>query len=192
MQENYPHLLFHRAEPTPERRTRPGRNFFSVDDPASHGRALSESLERAKTSSEENIGGYDERKLLRFEVQKGFDPEQLSKISEDIEFVSQEEDEVVLAFVNETALSAFEAKLSSLYSGEHVTYAQVLYALKGLDTWTPEKRKGWALRHSGFPENAPFFLDIELWPLESNVNQRERLCNSFEGWLTDFEIEQLD
>lgn len=192
MQENYPHLLFHRAEPTPERRTRPGRNFFSVDDPASHGRALSESLERAKTSSEENIGGYDERKLLRFEVQKGFDPEQLSKISEDIEFVSQEEDEVVLAFVNETALSAFEAKLSSLSSGEHVTYAQVLYALKGLDTWTPEKRKGWALRHSGFPENAPFFLDIELWPLESNVNQRERLCNSFEGWLTDFEIEQLD
>jgi hypothetical protein len=189
--DTYPHLVIRREEPMPERRTR-RRPFFKVDDPAAHGQALQQQLSHATEVSDQNLGGYDQRRLFRFEVQKGFDPDDLRKISDEIEFVSQEADEVVIAFVSETALASFEAKLASLAEGQHVTYKQILYALRGFDSWTPEKRKGWALQQHGFPDEESFFLDIELWPLEGRAEDRVRLSTAFESWLNQQGLQYLD
>ena len=41
----------------------------------------------------------------------------------------------------------------------------MIYALRGFDRWTPEDRTGWALKQDGFPDEGPFAIDVELWPL---------------------------
>ena len=162
------------------------------DDPPAHGRMLQECLESAKNQTDEDIGGFDDRRLFRFTVNKGFDPDTLRNISPEIEFVSQEGDEIVVAFVSTAALESFEARLTSLTKGEEVTYKPVLYALQSVDRWSPEDRTGWALSHEGFPDQASFVLDIELWPIEDNQDERTLLWKAFEIWLNKHNIELID
>ncbi|MBU3917227.1 S8 family peptidase, partial [bacterium] len=192
MEEPFPHLPISREEPITEKR--PGRppRFDVPDDPPAHGRDLKIRLEEACKETEEDIGGYDERKLFRFTVKKGFEPDSLRNISPDIEFVSQEGDEYVVAFVSSSALESFEAKLSSLEKGEEVTYRHVLFALQSIDRWGPEDRTGWALRNEGFPDSEIFEVDIELWPIEDKADERECLLESFEHWLNDEKVELVD
>ena len=166
MEESFPHLSLSREEPVTEKRAGSGFSSKPPDDPPAHGKKLQESLEIAKKQTEDDIGGFDDRRLFRFTVSKGFDPDQLRNISPEIEFVSQEEGEVVVAFVSTAALESFEARLTSLTKGEKVTYKPVLYALQSVDRWTPEDRTGWALGYEGFPDRSTFVLDIELWPIE--------------------------
>jgi hypothetical protein len=192
MAQGHPHLRIEREEPVTERRPG-GRRFPAAPaDPIAHGEALRQGLHAAKERTAADIGGFDERRLFRFSVEKGFDPEDLLKISPEIEFVSQEGDEVVVAFVSDAALESFEARLSSLVHGEKVPYKQVLFALKGFDGWSADDRKGWALRRQGFPEAAQFSLDVELWPIEQRSDERERLWRAFEAWLKLNAIESLD
>ena len=161
-------------------------------DPAAHARELQSRLDAAIQQTTGDEGGFDERRLFRFAVEKDFDPESLRHISPEVEFVSQEQDEVVVAFVTSAALESFEARLSSMVKGERVKYRQVLYAIKGMDGWRKEDRQGWALRNEGFPEEAPFVLDVELWPLEDRQDKRTRLWEAFERWLGEKRIERLD
>ena len=51
---------------------------------------LLDKLANAKKQANEDLGGFDNRKTLKFTVQKGFNPDDLRKISTGIEFVSQE------------------------------------------------------------------------------------------------------
>ena len=83
-------------------------------------RELKSRLDAAIQQTTGDEGGFDERRLFRFAVEKGFDPELLRHISPEIEFVSQEQDEVVVAFVTSAALESFEARLSSMVKGERV------------------------------------------------------------------------
>jgi len=161
-------------------------------DPLAHGRRLQERLESAKKQTDEDIGGFDDRRLFRFTVNKGFDPDTLRNVSPEIEFVSQEGDEIVVAFVSTAALESFEARLTSLTKGEKVTYEPVLYALQSVDRWSPEDRTGWALGQEGFPDQAPFVLDTELWPLEDRQAKRARLWEAFETWLNEYNIGLVD
>ncbi|MGH8614114.1 MAG: S8 family peptidase [Gammaproteobacteria bacterium] len=149
---------------------------------------MNAAIEQART----DIGGFDQRHLFRFQVEKGFDPENLTKISPEIEFVSQESDEVVVAFASDTALATFEARLTTLSHGESVTNKQVLFALKGIDGWSAEDRTGWALRRDGVPQTEPFVLDVELWPIEDHPTERERLWSAFEIWLNNQRIASTD
>jgi len=192
MEESFPHLPLNREEPVTEKRPG-GRPFFvPPDDPPAHGRMLIERLERAIEQTDEDIGGFDDRRLFRFTVEKGFDPDTLSNVSPEIEFVSQEGDEIVVAFVSTAALESFEAKLTSLAKGERVSYKQVLFSLQSVDRWSPEDRTGWALGNEGFPDRAPFVLDIELFPREDHKEGREKLWKAFETWLNEYNIELID
>jgi hypothetical protein len=192
MEESFPHLPLNREEPVTEKRP-VGRLYFEQPaDPPSHGRRLKERLESAKKQTDEDIGGFDDRRLFRFTVNRGFDPETLRHVSPEIEFVSQEGDEIVVAFVSTVALESFEARLTSLAEGEQVKYKQVLYALQSFDRWSPEDRTGWALRCEGFPDQASFLLDIALWPIEDRQDEREQLWAAFEIWLKENNIGIVD
>ncbi|QWF72527.1 S8 family peptidase [Methylomonas paludis] len=181
-----------REEPITEKR--PGRPplFQLPPDPAAHGKALGLALQKTIQQTEQDIGGFDNRKLFRFQVEKGFNPDELKKISSDIEFVSQENDEVVVAFVSQSALQSFEAKLASIAKNENVTYKQIYYALQGMSGWTSEDRTGWSLKQEGFPESETFYIDLELWPIEDNAKERQLLWSKFEAWLKENGIEFPD
>lgn len=193
MSENYPHLPLLREEPVTEKR--PGGRPFIAQPPANPSRfaeILQEKLSKAEEQVETDIGGFDDRKLFRFEVNKGFNPDDLLHISSEIEFISQEGEEIIVAFVSNNALLSFEARLSSLSRGETIPYKNVLFALKGFDGWTPENRTAWALKKEGFPKKEPFILDIELWPIEEREDERKKLWQTFEAWLEENKIEKVD
>ena len=184
MAESFPHLTLQREDPITEKRSGRPHIPTTPSDPAVHGRTLRQRLETAKTEASTDVGGFDDRPLFRFTVEKGFDPDALRNISNDIEVDSQEGDDVVVAFVSTAALESFEARLASLVGGEQVQYKQVLYALQGIDGWSTDDRTGWALRQEGLPANTPFTLDVELWPLEDRPEERSALWQAFETWLS--------
>lgn len=192
MDQGHPHLRLEREAPVTEKRPAGRRIPEAPTDPVAHAMALRQGLHAAKERAATDVGGFDERRLIRFSVEKGFNPEDLRRISPEIEFVSQEADEVVVAFVSEAAMESFEARLSTLVRGEKVPYKQVLFALKGFDGWSAEDRTGWALQRDGFPETDRFMLDVELWPIEDHRDERDRLCQAFETWLRENRIEPLD
>jgi hypothetical protein len=192
MTSSYPHLPLQREEPITEKR--PGRPPPSKipTDPAEHGKKLGLQLKQTVQQTEQDIGGFDDRRLFRLKVDKGFNPDELKKISAEIEFVSQEADEVVVAFVSQSALQSFEARLASIARGETVTNKQVYYALQGMSGWTSDDRTGWSLKQEGFPQTDKFYLDLELWPIEDNAKERKLLCSKFESWLRENGIESPD
>ena len=192
MAESYPHLQLIREQPITEKR--PRNPFFPKlpDNIAAHGNALRKNLQEAVQQTSGDIGGFDARRLFRFKVEKGFDPSDLQKISKEIEFVSQENEDVVLAFVTQGALDTFEARLASLAQGDTVTNQQVLFALKSMSGWSAEDRKGWALKKEGMPKSQSFCLDVELSPMEDSPSGNQSMLVHFENWLGQGGIEKLD
>jgi len=191
MDDSYPHLKIAREEPVNERR--PG-NFYPPDppsNPGAFGRDLQASFEQAENNLTQDIGGFDERHLFRFEVEKGFQPSEIRKLAPGIELVSQEKGTVVVAFASADGQAEFEARLATLAEGGLPTNKQVFYALRGMDRWSPEDRTGWALRQEGFPQLDTIILDVELWPLDSR-KEREALIQAFDAWLQEQQITALD
>ena len=136
MAEDFPHLALQRETPvTDKRRSQPPR-FNTPDDVRGHSLGLLEKLTNARVQCEGDEGGFDDRKLIKFSVDKGFNPDDLQKISPTIEFVSQEQETVVIGFASDAALADFEQRLTTMAKGESVTYKQVFYALRGLDGWS--------------------------------------------------------
>ena len=182
-ENNHPHLELRREQPVTNRRPRPG--FPSIAppvDPKGHGAKLRERLRVAREGSADELGRYDERKLIKITLSERVLPEDIARASANIEVVSQEEETLLLAFASEAQLEEFEAKLSSLAGGEPVTYTRLLYALQDLDRWSPADRTGWALRRDEFPGVEPFVIDVELWPLPQ-VAQARQQRDEFEDWL---------
>ncbi|MBF0144544.1 MAG: S8 family peptidase [Magnetococcales bacterium] len=194
MAESYPHLPLRREEPIREKRPPGFPRVKTPDDVYAHGRGLQQKLASALEQTSSDIGGFDQRRLFRFEVQKGtaLDYFDLRQICTEIEFVSQEGDDVVIGFANDAALAEFESRLASLATTGQVTNEKVFYALKSVDGWKPEDRKGWALKKQGLPESDSFLLDVELWPLEDNHQERGQEWEAFEAWLTHEGIEKKD
>jgi len=192
MEETFPHLAIQREAPVNEKRPGTYMPPKAPSDVRGHGRGLLQKLANAKEQSAVDVGGFDDRKLFRFTVHKGFNPEDLRKISTEIEFVSQEDETVVIGFASNAALAQFEARLSTMASGGDVTNKQVIYALQSIDSWSAEDRKGWALRKQGFPESDEFLMDVELWPLEDNHQGRDQEWAKFEAWLKRQGIEKKD
>ncbi|WP_319549139.1 S8 family peptidase [Desulfogranum marinum] len=197
MDEFFPHIPLQREEPVNDKR--PGRppRFTTPDDTAAHGKGIQEFLTRATVEADLNEGGFDERRLFRFVVEEGFSPDDLPKIASpefrnEIEVVSQEGKEVVVAFVSDAALESFEALLTTLASGDVPANKQVFYALQGVDGWKPIDRMGWALKQQGIPEEEIFMLDVELWPLEDSPQEREKLWVTFEDWLNQQGVSVAD
>ena len=192
MDESYPHLRLEREVPVTEKRKGPGPRPVAPDDPAAHARGLKARVEDALQQTDSDLGGFDDRRLFRFDVAKGFNPDEIGRLSADIELVSQEADTVVVAFVSRAALASFEARLASMAQGDAVSYKQVIYALQGIAGWSAEDRTGWALRREGMPAAEPFLLDLELWPVDARPAERDALWDAFRAWLADNGIETLD
>ena len=192
IENSRPHLELRREEPVVDRRSQ-GRPpvVQPPDDPRGHGAALGERLQAARQLAETDVGGYDERRLIKIALTEKMQPEQVARAASGVEIVSQEKGTLLLAFATEQQLEEFEAKLAGLAGGERVTYQNLLYALHDLDHWSPDDRTGWALRREGFPDAEPFVIDVELWPL-ARGDDIVRMRHAFETWLDGRNGEVLD
>lgn len=192
MPESYPHLQLIREQPVNPRRPRRAHiRVLEPDDVRTFAAQLRQSLQAAQEQAAQDLGGFDARRLIKLELSTPLDPAEFQRISREIEIVSQEDGMVVLAFATEEALAQFEARLTTLAAGGRPTYRNLLYALRGFDRWTEEDRTGWALKQEGWPNESPFMLDVELWPLALDI-EPDRNWQAFEAWLRQQGIEKLD
>jgi hypothetical protein len=189
MSEPLRHLPLPRLDPVNSRRTRRGGPRPSVPDPAAHARRLREELEQRLLSSREETGAFDPRLLLKLEVE-GIQPQDLESIP-GLRLVSQERRSIVVFFADEAGLSEFQRRLDQMARGRRPVRQEVLFAIRGVDGWTREDRRGTALRKEGFPPTGPFTADVELWPLENGA-ERQRMILSFLEWCGPRGIEVLD
>ena len=192
IENSHPHLELVREEPVTERRPPGGFPAApTVDDPRSLGANLGKRLWEAREAATTDLGGYDERRLIKIELTQNVSPEDIARASGGVEIVSQEDGTLNLAFATEAQLEEFAAKLASLAAGDQVTYENLLYALQDFGRWTPEDRTGWALGHEGFPDEETFVIDAELWPL-TRGNEATRLRIAFSNWLKEKGAKVLD
>ena len=191
----YEHLRLEREAPTNPRHPRGFGGGFKPDNPRAYGVELGQRFEAAKARitdpTQADIGGFDDRKLLKIRLHAGDKSVPPFDAIPGVEIVSQEGEAVVLAFASVEGLGEFERRLTALARDGVVTRKELLYAIEDFDHWTPEDRKGNALRDHGFPAQIPFTLDIELWPQERQ-DKRQALVRTFLAWLQDLGIEKLD
>ena len=183
-EEDYRHLVLRREEPVTERRPRrpPLTQKPTPEQARSHGQRLGDRLRTIRSTQATEVGGHDDRVLLKIDLKERVSPEYLARAASDIEIVSHEDETLVLAFATEEQLELFEAKLNDLAIGGEVTYTRLLYAIQDLDQWTADDRTGWALRQEGFPNSDSFVIDAELWPVGS-PDQMERQRSAFQEWV---------
>ncbi|GAA0773847.1 S8 family peptidase [Castellaniella ginsengisoli] len=191
----YEHLRLEREEPINLRHPRRGGGGFTPPDPRAYGTALGTRLQAARariTDPEQaDIGGFDERKLIKIHLHSGDKSVPTFDAIPGVEIVSQEDEGIILAFTEEQGLDEFEKRLATLARDGNVTRKDLLFAIEDFDHWTPEDRTGAALREQGFPTQAPFTLDIELWPQERQ-DKRQAMLRAFVARLQELGIEKLD
>lgn len=188
----YEHLRFSRETPLTDRHKKQDkRPRFRPDDPRAYGATLRQAFDTARQrAATGDLSGYDDRILFKVHLREDAMVPRLEEIP-GVELVSQEDKSVVLAFADRTGLAQFESRLSSLARDGTTTRADLLYALQGFDHWTPEDRKGGALRQHGFPSSDTFALDVELWPLE-RADKRNAMLTAFLDRLREHGIDKLD
>lgn len=188
---NYEHLKFSREAPLTDRHRK--KNFVPYnppEDPRIFGTGLHRSFEVARQPPTSEVAGYDNRILFKISLRDNVSLPELGNIP-GVELVSHEDRNIVLAFADQTGLSTFESRLSSLMRDGTATRKELLYALQSFDNWTAEDRKGAALRQYDFPDMERFVLDVELWPLE-RPDQRNSMLTNFCTKLHEKGVEKLD
>ena len=185
----YKHLSFARENRDNQRRTKPPPQFKKREDLQGHGQKLNgyfataEGIARKQLRSAENSPFVLK---LRYDGAMTFDSLQ----KHGLEFIRQEGKQICVVFATEAGLAIFQDHLNKLgMAGEELTYKQILEAIEGIDAWSADDRKSWALRNVGLPDGDTFKLDVELWPHQiSNSPMRLRLCAAFEKWLEESKI----
>ncbi|WP_232467732.1 hypothetical protein [Bordetella genomosp. 9] len=115
----YEHLRLDREEPINLRHPRRGGGGFTPQDPRAYGAALGTKFQAARgritDPDQADIGGYDDRKLIKIQLRHGesLPPDSFQAIP-GVEIVSQEEKTVVLAFATDEGLDEFERRLATL------------------------------------------------------------------------------
>ncbi|WP_297745240.1 S8 family peptidase [Nitrosomonas sp.] len=187
----YEHLRFSRELPLTDRHRRRFPGVRPPADPHGHVQKPQRDFARAvEQATQQDLGGYDERLLIKIQLRHGATVPELSAIV-GVELVSQEDKSIILAFADRAGLAEFESRLSTLARDGKATRADLLYALQDFGHWTPEDRTGVALRQQGFPELDTFMLDVELWP-QDRADRRDAMLTSFLAQLRERNIEQLD
>jgi len=188
----YEHLRLEREEPLRDRHRRQDkRPRFKPADPRAHGAALAGRLDQARQRAmAEDIGGFDDRKLLKIRLRAGDKSVPAFDAIPGVEIVSQEDESIVLAFATDDGLREFESRLATLARDGVVTQGAVLRhrRLRPLDN---QDRTGAALLEQGFPATPTFMLDVELWPQERQ-DKRQEMVRAFLDWLHAQGIERLD
>lgn len=188
----YEHLRLEREAPATERHPRSHPGVRPPADPRAHGAALAQRLGQARQRAiEEDVGGFDDRKLLKIRLRAGDKSVPAFDAIPGVEIVSQEDESIVLAFATDDGLSEFESRLATLARDGVVTRKDLLYVIEDFGHWTREDRTGAALREQGFPATQTFMLDVELWPQERQ-DKRQAMLDAFLDWLRAQGIERLD
>jgi hypothetical protein len=175
---DYDHLRIAREEmEPPDRHIRSGfrpKELLSPEAKKSLGVSLLAALQKTK-QQESTIKGFDERQLIKIELSDKVSDVSLFESIEGIKVISQESKQIILAFATEKGLEEFEKRLTSLSKGQKVTREDLILAIKGFDCWTLEDRMGSVLKLHKFPNAKKFILDIELWPQDSQVDNKKIL-----------------
>lgn len=182
----YKHLSFERENLNNTRRSKQPPKFTTRGDLRGHGQKLNgyfasaAGVARSQHRSAENSPF-----VLKLQYDGAMSFDKLDKHG--LEFISQEGKQICVVFADEAGLAVFQDHLNKLgVLGQNVTYKQILEAIEGIDAWSADDRKSWALKHIGLPEAETFKLDVELWPHHvANHPIRLRLRASFEKWLAD-------
>ena len=187
----YEHLRLPAEPDQTERHRRRGFSKPSVpSDKRAFGAELGGKLQVACERLDQDISGYDDRRILKIQLREGGALSDLEAIP-GIEILSQESKELVITCASSAGLDTLESRLATLAREGQVRRQQLLYALENFDRWTPDDRTGPALRMQGYPDTESFMLDAELWPEERSDRRREKLEN-FANWLQQVQIEKLD
>jgi len=193
MPGNFEHLTIEREPLQNDRRTIK-RNLPHPDrgDLRAHGRRLIGHLNHSVQNARQQLASRPGSFVLKLHYSGHLDTAHLSKHG--IEFISQEDKHLCVVFTDEKGLAVFSEHLNRLgLDGVELSYKQILEAIEGIDNWTAEDRKSWAVSHKGLPKTEKFILDIELWPVHvANHPNRLQICNAFEGWLETQQIHRID
>lgn len=164
--EDYDHLAWPRAPDENERRRRGPPLTRRVEDEAGHAAGLLGQLHVAEVAAEGQEPGFDDRLLLTFRFD-GKPPEGLRAFP-GLEVVSEEAGKLAVVFATEEGKREFENRLRLVQRGEKATRRDVLFAMDGVEAWTPEDRTGLGLQEvlaelqrAGGRRR----FDVELWPL---------------------------
>lgn len=190
---DYEHLVIEREVLKNDRRTR-RMNIPRPDrgDLKSHGQRLLTSLNHsigyARGQPTSRPGNF----VFKIRYTGHLDINHLKKHG--VQFVSQEDNELCIIFADEAGLAVFSDHLQKLgVDEEELTYKQILEAIEGIENWTAEDRKSWVINKEGFPDQASFIVDVELWPIAvAHHPDRLHICQTFEKWLADNDIFRKD
>lgn len=193
MQGEFQHLRINKEPLINNRRTRkfniPRANRVNLSEHAEYlSASLKEAVKTAKKQESHKPGYY----VLKIKYMGHLDPAHLSKHG--VEFLSQEDKQLCVAFADEQGLILFEDHLTKLgLLDKELTYSQILEAIDGIESWGAEDRKSRALKLHGFPSESKSLIDVELWPLlMANHPDRLKVKSGFENWLTSQQINAID
>ncbi|MGJ3494946.1 S8 family peptidase [Piscirickettsia salmonis] len=194
MSDSYPHLRIKKENRENPRRTKSmGFSSNKPDNIYAHGQKLNAYFTKAKKIAEQQLSSIEGEYVLKLCYEGPLKFESLQ--AHGVEFISQEDRDVCIVFTDNEGLAKFSDHLERLgVNDSDITYKQILQALNGIDNWTPEDRKSWAIAHKGFPSQTEFNLDVELWPISGSSSRPERfkLCENFESWMIKQNIVKLD
>lgn len=185
----YKHLKIEREGLKNPRRTKNPPPFTKREDRRGHGQRLNGYFATAEGVARKQLRSVEDSPfVLKLKYEGAMNFENLSKHG--LEFISQEGKQFCVVFADEAGLAIFQDHLVKLGAADHaLTYMQILEAIEGIEAWSAEDRKSWAVRNIGLPEKEEFTLDVELWPHHvTNHPARTRLRTSFEQWLAEVEI----
>lgn len=188
----YKHLSFERENLDNARRTKNPPKFAKRGDLRGHGQKLNGYFATAAGVARQQIKSAENSPfVLKLQYDGAMTFENLQKHG--LEFISQEGKQVCVVFATEQGLAVFQDHLNKLgVLGQTVSYKQILEAIEGIDAWSAEDRKSWALRNLGLPDGKNFKLDVELWPhYVMNHPARIRLVTGFEKWLEESGIQTV-
>jgi hypothetical protein len=188
----YEHLRLEKESPVTARHRQRGFGAPAPADPRGHGNALLRSFRAVReVAANEDLGGFDDRKLLKIRLREGERQLPDFNLIDGLEIVSQEGHEVVLAFATAAALNLVEGRLATLARDGRVTRKELLFVIDAFEHWTPEDRKGSALAEQGLPQEGLCTLDVELWPQDLPA-RRQSTMESFTAFAREQGAEILD
>lgn len=190
MAESYLHLKITREAYITPKRPKKGRTPDPPENPIEHGEKILSTLHKSVKVAETEIPGFDDRRLLSIDVDKGFQTEVLASLP-GVEVISQENETLLLTFIDDRGEEEFEARLTTMSQGGKPARAELFYTMQSFGNWTAENRLGDALRTEGVPEVYPAVIDIELWALNKG-NDRISMRAAFEEWLKSNNISLMD
>lgn len=189
----YKHLNIAREVLDNSRRTKNPPPFTKREDRRGHGQKLNAYFLTAEGQAKKQIGSTaNSPYVLKLKYDGTLNFSNLDVHG--LEFVSQEDKQLCVVFATEEGLAKFADHLTKLgVMDDALTYGQILEAIAGVETWSAEDRKSWAITHIGIPDTPTFKLYVELWPVYvASHPKRILLTNAFEAWLSGERIKRLD